>query len=416
MSHNRRRSPAASPSAAHCAAWLRVRCMAQVVSACCNPEEVALPDEADADDAGPALAVPAPVRTQLRHLLVRRAFVQVARIVVFLSGGVGTQVLDVNGLLVERTFTALRDAQDEPVEPDTRVGQFHIYNRPGLQRFVAMLLERFVVGVWSSAKQHNLRGIVTHIFGDAEERLAFVWGQEACTYAGTSGKSKPLFLKELCRVWTAPAFAAFGPNNTLLVDDDEYKAARNPPHTAIHPAKVRGAAGRDEPALCVCLIVPRLRTARAVCVDSWRRYGAAGGRRAVAVLMVPEHASNRVRLGAAVPLCRVVEWEKSTGSRGRPDRRDVTAAATSDVSCVIVRLPRHCTPPRGRTDPPQPAPVARRPPQRARGPGTCASASRTAPRWSPAQPRRHVRRLRAPRRRRAAATGQASAQSSFMHF
>ncbi len=142
----------------------------------------------------------------------------------------------------------LRNAQNEPVEADHRVGAFHIYNRPGLRAFVAMLLERFVVGVWSSARKHNLRGLVRHIFGAQEERLAFCYGQEACTYAGTSADSKPLFLKELGRVWAEPAFAAFGPRNTLLVDDDAYKAARNPPHTAIHPTKVRMLAARA----CVC--------------------------------------------------------------------------------------------------------------------------------------------------------------------
>ena len=152
------------------------------------------------------------------------------------------QVLDVNGLLIERSLTLLRNANDEPVEPDAKVGAFHVYSRPGLKAFIAMLMERFVVGVWSSAKQHNLRGLVRHIFGGYEERLAFAWGQEACTYAGTTAKSKPLFLKELGRVWAEPAFASFGPHNTLLVDDDAYKAARNPPHTAIHPAKVCSVA------------------------------------------------------------------------------------------------------------------------------------------------------------------------------
>ena len=128
-----------------------------------------------------------------------------------------------------------------------RVGAFHVYNRPGLQAFITMLMERFVVGVWSSARQHNLRGLVRHIFGAYEERLAFAWGQEACTYAGTTADNKPLFLKELGRVWAEPAFASFGPYNTLLVDDDAYKAARNPPNTAIHPKKVWRPLGTRTP-------------------------------------------------------------------------------------------------------------------------------------------------------------------------
>ena len=211
-----------------------------------NPEELALPEEVDAVEP-PAPRPLLPCNPQPRHLLVR---VRAAARACKRAAGSRTagrnapalcapQVLDVNGLLIERSITVLRNAQDEPVEPDMRVGAFHVYNRPGLQAFITMLMERFVVGVWSSARQHNLRGLVRHIFGAYEERLAFAWGQESCTYAGTTADNKPLFLKELGRVWAEPAFASFGPHNTLLVDDDAYKAARNPPNTAIHPKKVR---------------------------------------------------------------------------------------------------------------------------------------------------------------------------------
>jgi hypothetical protein len=208
-----------------------------------NPEEVALPDEVDDSmfDAPAPRAAPT-WKAPPRHLLVRRSPLHHRQHMRTAHTQARAQVLDVNGLLIERSMAALCDAHNVPVEADQRVGAFHIYNRPGLHAFVSMLLERFVVGVWSSARQHNLRGMVRHIFGAHEDRLAFVWGQEACSYAGTSAKKKPLFLKELGRLWTEPAFAPFGPHNTLLVDDDAYKAARNPPHTAIHPAKVRRAS------------------------------------------------------------------------------------------------------------------------------------------------------------------------------
>jgi len=206
-----------------------------------NPEELALPDEVDADEP-PALGARLRWGVQPRHLLVRPSSRRCARARAVRAPDAcarcAPQVLDINGLLIERSLTLLKNAQEEPIEPDVKVGALHVYNRPGLRAFIAMLMERFVVGVWSSARQHNLRGLVRHIFVGQEERLAFAWGQEACTYAGTTAKSKPLFLKELGRVWAEPAFASFGPHNTLLVDDDAYKAARNPPNTAIHPAKV----------------------------------------------------------------------------------------------------------------------------------------------------------------------------------
>lgn len=183
-----------------------------------NPEELSLPDCADGGEA-PAAE---------RQLVV----------------------LDVNGLLIDRVLAAHKDDEGEAVEPDSRVGQFFVYDRPGMRAFVSMLLDRFVVGVWSSARLYNLTGLVEHIFGAEKHRLAFVWGQEHCTYAGMSAAKKPLFLKELGRLWSEEGFAQYAPHNTLLVDDDAYKAARNPPFTAIHPSKFSWAAVATDSALC----------------------------------------------------------------------------------------------------------------------------------------------------------------------
>ena len=81
--------------------------------------------------------------------------------------------------------------------------------------------------------------------------LAFVWCQEECTTdtkklapAGIDGRErKPLLLKELRRVWQR--WPQWRPHSTLLVDDDPIKCERNPPHTAIHPAKWRALRPPD---------------------------------------------------------------------------------------------------------------------------------------------------------------------------
>ena len=171
-----------------------------------------------------------------RNLLVRpaslRSRLHVAHV---LTRSCRVQVLDVNGLLIHRTRAPVAHPEGGMVEPQAQVTSYCVYDRPGLRDFIAMVLQHFVVGVWSSAKQHNLVGLVHHIFGQDAHRLAFVWGQERCTCVGYE-RGKPLFVKELARVWAEPPFAAFGPHCTLLVDDDAYKAGLNPPHTAIHPA------------------------------------------------------------------------------------------------------------------------------------------------------------------------------------
>ena len=157
-------------------------------------------------------------------------------------------MLDVNGLLIHRTRAPVASPEGGVVEPQAQVTSYCVYDRPGLRDFIAMVLQHFVVGVWSSAKQHNLAGLVNHIFGQDAHRLAFVWGQERCTCVGYE-RGKPLFVKELARVWAEPPFAAFGPHCTLLVDDDAYKAGLNPPHTAIHPVTFTAEAMQVDNAL-----------------------------------------------------------------------------------------------------------------------------------------------------------------------
>jgi len=160
------------------------------------------------------------------------------------AGGVGPPrrpllVLELNGLLIHRVFE--HKAAKGPRlcrAPDDKVGAFQVWDRPHLRPFVAFCLERFEVAVFSSAKMHNVRGLVKHVFGpDFEARLAFVWDQDRCEVAAErhpDNPHKPVFLKCLAAVeceWPG----RFGPDGVLLVDDDAYKARKNPPHTAIHP-------------------------------------------------------------------------------------------------------------------------------------------------------------------------------------
>ena len=153
-------------------------------------------------------------------------------------------VLDVNGLLVHRSREKLRGLDASLVHKRTWV-----YDRPHSDDFLTWVLQRFTVGVWSSARADNLEPLVAHVFGAERRRcLRFTWSQEQCSTDGTvhtkcgRGRtaSKPRFLKELARL----AAAGHGTlTHTLLVDDDHYKAARNPPHTAVHPRAFEAAAG-----------------------------------------------------------------------------------------------------------------------------------------------------------------------------
>ncbi|GBG85575.1 hypothetical protein CBR_g40213 [Chara braunii] len=55
-------------------------------------------------------------------------------------------------------------------------------------------------------------------------------------------RQKPVFLKDLSRIWMTPELwhAGFGQLNTLLIDDSPYKSLVNPPYTSIFPATYVG--------------------------------------------------------------------------------------------------------------------------------------------------------------------------------
>lgn len=168
-------------------------------------------------------------------------------------------------LLLTRLCSPLAPPHPAARAARARRSTFFIYNRPFMREFVSWALSHFIVGVWSSARQHNLQGLVQHIFGARAQALAFVWGQERCTYCGTIGgrHGKPVYIKarrtpprtpcaryardwpqpdtflrpvrcarsrsspqELQRLWDQQHFAPFGPSNTLLIDDDKYKVRR----------------------------------------------------------------------------------------------------------------------------------------------------------------------------------------------
>lgn len=165
-----------------------------------------------------------------------------------LSVGVATEeprakkllVLDVNGLLV----ATYHKHQKMPGEKHhAKLGNFYVYERPGCEEFLNFCFKYFIVGVWSSAREHNVNSLVNHIFKDLKDRLSFSWHQRHCTTTAVmhpDNNKKPIFLKELSKLWAEVEPGTFDQSNTLLIDDSPYKALKNPPHTAIFPRCYNG--------------------------------------------------------------------------------------------------------------------------------------------------------------------------------
>ncbi|RHN48606.1 putative protein-serine/threonine phosphatase [Medicago truncatula] len=116
---------------------------------------------------------------------------------------------------------------------------FLLFKRPFSEEFMKFCLERFEVGIWTSAKKHNVDGALTFAIGEeSKNKLLFVWDQSHCFYCigmkSMEKKEKPLFFKELKKVWEkVKKGGSYSPSNTLMIDDKAYKSFIDPPNTTI---------------------------------------------------------------------------------------------------------------------------------------------------------------------------------------
>lgn len=157
-------------------------------------------------------------------------------------------VLDLNGLLIFRVFNRDKDKFTSYLETSVQVNGFYVWKRPHADAFLDWLLDHFSVGIWSSARQHNVDALIEWAFGpERRKRLAFEWDQSRCLQEEHPiHKHKPLFLKPLSSVWKE--FIQWNESNTLLVDDSPLKAKCNPPHLLFSPPEwtIEDDTGKDD--------------------------------------------------------------------------------------------------------------------------------------------------------------------------
>ncbi|OIW19953.1 hypothetical protein TanjilG_30887 [Lupinus angustifolius] len=148
-------------------------------------------------------------------------------------------VLNLNGLLVNRIHRSSVNKIPKSSSPDAIYRNFKVFRRPFVEQFMKFCLDRFEVGIWSSAIEHNIEDALSCSIGSSAKKLLFVWDQNQCLNSGFTSLekvTKPLFFKELKKVWGK--IKKGGPylaSNTLLIDDKPYKAFLNPPNTGIFP-------------------------------------------------------------------------------------------------------------------------------------------------------------------------------------
>ncbi|KAF5953966.1 hypothetical protein HYC85_006822 [Camellia sinensis] len=153
-------------------------------------------------------------------------------------------VLGLNGLLVHRVHSRYGVRTNVQIDrhPDGIAGNFLVFNRPYCSAFLEFCFERFEVGIWSSAREWNIDGVLSTITSGLKNKVLFVWDQEQCTDSGfksLDNKNKPIFFKELGKLWKDFNLPwprrQYSSSNTLLIEEEPCKALLNPPNTAIFP-------------------------------------------------------------------------------------------------------------------------------------------------------------------------------------
>ncbi|PQP98153.1 uncharacterized protein Pyn_04067 [Prunus yedoensis var. nudiflora] len=133
-------------------------------------------------------------------------------------------VLSLGGLLCHRVHRYERAKIPSFRYVDASYGSFRVYKRPHSEDFMKFCLERFDVGIWSSAKEWYLDNALDCVMKGLRSKLVFAWDQDKCTDSGfktLEKRDKPLFLKELKKVW------------------ETLQGPAKPPHTAICPAEYK---------------------------------------------------------------------------------------------------------------------------------------------------------------------------------
>ncbi|XP_062006148.1 uncharacterized protein LOC133723353 isoform X2 [Rosa rugosa] len=134
-------------------------------------------------------------------------------------------VLSLNGLLLYRVYRFSQLL--EILMPDLQVNWFS----------EDLLLQ----SLWNSALndlkwRRKVKGVLNRVMGRRQrKKLLVIFAQDDCTYSGSMSmedKEKPLFLKELKDLWKY-LDGKYSESDTLLIDDQPYKALLNPPYIGI---------------------------------------------------------------------------------------------------------------------------------------------------------------------------------------
>ncbi len=124
-------------------------------------------------------------------------------------------VLDLDETLVHGSEVELDRAAD------FRVGPYFIYKRPHVHQFIAHVLERFQVGVWTASGADYASQVIDHLF--PKGALKFVWSSRRCTTVRDWNTGDYQTIKKLKKLKAK----GYRLESIIAVDDTPAKYARS---------------------------------------------------------------------------------------------------------------------------------------------------------------------------------------------
>lgn len=177
----------------------------------------------------------------IRYVREKHAEDPAGRLGVLVSGAPSRMVrrrlliLDLNGLLCHRKHVSElhEDIPESVIAHAQRRGNQFVWARPHVDEFLRYCVDRFDVGLWSSATQQRLMEFLPAVVAeDVYARLAFVWSQDQCDLEeGGGGNPITIWKKNLSRVYAA--FPQQMREDVLLLDDVVEKVRDNEPYSVM---------------------------------------------------------------------------------------------------------------------------------------------------------------------------------------
>lgn len=125
-------------------------------------------------------------------------------------------ICDLDETLIYGSETRLhRDA-------DFLVGPFHVYKRPGVDAFLAMVNRHYDLAIWSSASGDYVLEIANALRANVHQ-WSFVWSRNRCTQRMHHETFETVYIKDLKKA----VRQGYSLERMLILDDTSEKVSRN---------------------------------------------------------------------------------------------------------------------------------------------------------------------------------------------